>query len=64
MKNVGRVLSREQILLKFWGYDYEGSDRAVDTHVKNLRKALGKYGKCIRTVIKAGYVMEDKMSKI
>ncbi|MCC8150408.1 MAG: response regulator transcription factor [Lachnospiraceae bacterium] len=60
MKNVGRVLSREQILLKLWGYDYEGSDRAVDTHVKNLRKALGKYGKCIRTVIKAGYVMEDK----
>ncbi|MGN0292461.1 MAG: response regulator transcription factor [Lachnospiraceae bacterium] len=58
MKNPGRVLSREQILMKVWGHDYEGSDRAVDTHVKNLRKALGKYGKCIRTVIKSGYVFE------
>lgn len=58
MKNPGRVLSREQILLKVWGYDYTGNDRAVDTHVKNLRKALGKYGKYIRTVIKAGYVFE------
>ncbi len=59
MKNVGRVLTREQILVKLWGYDYEGSDRAVDTHVKNLRKALGKYGACIRTIIKTGYVMDE-----
>jgi len=57
MNNAGRVLTREQILLKLWGYDYDGSDRAVDTHVKNLRKALGKYGKCIRTIIKSGYMM-------
>ncbi|MCD8301203.1 MAG: response regulator transcription factor [Clostridiales bacterium] len=58
MRNAGKVLTRDQILVKLWGYDYEGSDRAVDTHVKNLRKALGKYGACIRTVIKQGYVME------
>lgn len=58
MQNSGRVLTREQILVKVWGYDYEGSDRAVDTHIKNLRKMLGKYGKMIRTVIKSGYVLE------
>lgn len=58
IRNAGTVLSRDQILLKVWGYDYEGTDRAVDTHVKNLRKALGEYGRYIRTVIKAGYVWE------
>lgn len=58
MRNPGVVMSREQILLKIWGYDYEGTDRAVDTHVKNLRKALGEYGRYIRTVIKSGYVWE------
>lgn len=58
MKNPGRVLTREQILLKLWGYDYSGSDRSVDTHVKNLRKALGKHGNCIRTIIKTGYVFD------
>lgn len=58
MQNPGRALSREQILVKVWGYDYEGSERSVDTHVKNLRKALGKYGKYIRTIVKVGYVFE------
>lgn len=58
MQNQGRVLSREQILVKIWGYDYEGNDRSVDTHVKNLRKALGESGQCIKTVIKKGYVFE------
>lgn len=58
MQNPGRVLSREQILIKLWGYDYDGTDRAVDTHVKKLRKALGKYGSYIKTIIKAGYLFE------
>lgn len=58
MRHPGVVMSRDQILLRIWGYDYEGTDRAVDTHVKNLRKALGEYGRYIRTIIKAGYVWE------
>lgn len=32
--NKNQVLSRTQILDAVWGYDYEGYDRAVDTHVK------------------------------
>ena len=54
------VLSRDRILDSIWGMDYEGYDRTVDTHVKKLRKCLGKAGYHIETVIKAGYVWKDK----
>ena len=57
-KNPNRILTREQIILKLWGYEYKGTDRAVDTHVKNVRKALGDYGSCIRTIVKKGYIFE------
>ena len=53
--NRGRVLTRDQILDRIWGFEYEGSDRVVDTHIKKLRKALGRYGSHIETVIKEGY---------
>ena len=58
MKNRGSVLSREQLLVKCWGYDYEGEARAVDTHIKRLREKLGDAAGCIKTVIKAGYKLE------
>ena len=60
-KNPNRILTREQIILKLWGYEYTGNDRAVDTHVKNVRKALGDYGSCIRTIVKKGYIFEANM---
>ncbi len=59
MKNRGVVLSREQLLVKCWGYDYEGEARAVDTQIKRLREKLGDRAGIIRTVIKAGYRLED-----
>ena len=58
MRNRNTVLSREQLLVKCWGYDYEGEARAVDTHIKRLREKLGDAASIIRTVIKAGYVLE------
>ncbi len=58
MQNKNMVLSREQLLVKCWGYDYEGETRAVDTHIKRLREKLGEHADCIKTVIKAGYRME------
>ena len=58
MLNRGLVLSREQLLVQCWGYDYEGEARAVDTHIKRLREKLGDYAGCIKTVIKAGYKLE------
>jgi DNA-binding response OmpR family regulator len=58
MMNRNMVMSREQLLIKCWGYDYDGESRVVDTHIKRLREKLGQYSDCIKTVIKAGYKME------
>lgn len=55
MENRDCVLTREQLLAKVWGFDYFGEDRAVDTHIKKLRAALGEKAGCIKTVIKVGY---------
>ena len=57
-QNRGVVMSREQLLVKCWGYDFEGDSRAVDTQIKRLREKLGKHADCIKTVIKAGYRLE------
>ena len=54
--NKNQVLSRTQILDAVWGYDYEGYDRAVDTHVKKLRAILGEENHFIHTIIKGGYI--------
>jgi len=58
IENKDIVLSREQILNAVWGYDYFGDERAVDTHIKKLRAALGPQAWRIKTVIKAGYRFE------
>ena len=58
VRNKGMVLSREQLLIKCWGYDYDGDSRAVDTHIKRLREKLGSASACIKTVIKSGYKLE------
>ncbi len=58
MENRGRLVSRESLLIRIWGYDFEGNDRVVDNHVKKLRKALGDAANQIKTVIKRGYKLE------
>lgn len=58
MENKGIVLSRETILFKIWGYDFDGDERVVDTHIKRLRKSLGDKAKCITTIIGTGYRFE------
>ena len=60
MEHRGLVLSREQLLNRVWGYDYDGDIRTVDTHIKKLRKALGRRAGEIRTVIKMGYRFEPE----
>lgn len=42
VKNNKIALSREKLLNEVWGYDFLGDDRTIDTHIKNLRKKLGK----------------------
>lgn len=59
MENPGRIYSREQLLIRFWGYDFDGNERVVDNHIKKLRKAIGVCGCVIRTVRKAGYRLES-----
>ena len=58
MRNRNTVLSREQLLVKCWGYDYEGEARAVDTHIRRLREKLGDAASMIKTVYKTGYKLE------
>ena len=58
MQNKNMVMSREQLLVKCWGYDYEGESRAVDTHIRRLRDKLGEEAGRIKTGIKAGYRLE------
>ncbi len=59
MENKNMVIERENLLMRIWGYDYEGNDRVVDNHIKKLRKALGAAGSQIKTVITKGYKITD-----
>ena len=55
VSNPNVALSREQLLVNIWGYDFFGDDRTVDTHIKMLRSSLGKYRDLIVTVRGLGY---------
>ncbi len=59
MQNKNQVFSREQLLNRVWGYDYEGNTRTVDTHIKTLRQKLGNEGHHIVTLIRSGYKFEE-----
>ena len=55
LKSQGRVLTRDLLLDKVWGYDVAVTTRTVDTHIKRLREKLGDLGDCIDTVRGVGY---------
>ncbi len=54
------ALTREKLLGKVWGYDFEGESRTVDMHIKTLRQKLGKAGNYIVTVRHVGYKIGEK----
>ena len=58
-ENRGIIYSREDLLQKVWGYEYEGDTRTVDVHIKRLRDRLkeDKDNSIIETVYGIGYVM-------
>lgn len=58
MSNPGQIFNREQLLNRIWGYDFEGTTRTVDTHIKTLRQKLGDESKHIVTLIRSGYKFE------
>ncbi len=55
LRNRNIALAREQLINHVWGYDYFGDDRTLDTHIKLLRRSLGKYSSFIVTLRGVGY---------
>ncbi|BFL47430.1 response regulator transcription factor [Lactonifactor longoviformis] len=58
MTNPEQIFSREQLLNRIWGYEFAGTTRTVDAHIKNLRQKLGEEGRRIVTLIRSGYKFE------
>lgn len=58
--NINKIVTREQLLEKIWGYDYGGDERTLDTHMKSLRKKIGTYADYIVTIRRVGYRFETK----
>ena len=59
ISNVGKVLTRDTLLDKVWGYQFDGYARTVDTHIRRLRQKLGPYAQWIETVRGVGYRFRD-----
>jgi len=55
MKNIDTVFSRDQLLNKIWGYNFDGENRTVDVHIRTLRQKLGDEGDKIETIRGIGY---------
>ena len=53
LQHQGKVLTRQMLLNRVWGYDFYGDERIVDTHIKNLRKKLNVHD--IETIRGVGY---------
>lgn len=58
LQNKNMALSREQILDRVWGFEYEGETRTVDIHVQRIREKLDLKNS-IKTVFKVGYRLEE-----
>ena len=59
LENRNIALSREKLISEVWGYDFYGDARTLDTHIKLLRKSLGKYSAYIVTLRGMGYRFEE-----
>lgn len=58
MQHPGQVLSRNIIMDRVWGYDFEGTSRTLDMHIRTLRQKLGEQGKMVQTIRNVGYKLE------
>ncbi len=58
VERVGRVFTRQELLMRVWGYRHEGNGRSADTHILNLRKKLGDLGERLQAVIGVGYKLQ------
>lgn len=55
VQNKGKVVTREMILDRVWGYEYIGETRTVDVHIRHIRQKLEDDGTLIETLRGAGY---------
>lgn len=60
LTNKNIALSREKLISEVWGYDFYGDARTLDTHIKLLRKSLGRYADRIVTLRGVGYRFEGR----
>lgn len=58
-ENKSKIITRDTLITKLWGYDADIDERIIDSHIKNLRKALGDNAKLIKTIRSRGYVLEE-----
>lgn len=58
MMNAGIVMTRDVIMERVWGIDFEGESRTLDMHIKTLRQKLKDAGSKIKTIRNVGYIME------
>ena len=58
LENPNMALTRERLISDVWGYDFYGDVRTLDTHIKLLRKSLGRYAEYIVTLRGVGYRFE------
>lgn len=58
--NRGIVLTRDQLLNKIWGYNFDGESRTVDVHIRTLRMKLGEAGDLVKTIRGVGYKIGNK----
>jgi two-component system alkaline phosphatase synthesis response regulator PhoP len=59
MENQGQVFTRDQLLNRIWGYEFDGESRTVDVHIRSLRMKLKDAGNQIETVRGVGYKIGD-----
>jgi DNA-binding response OmpR family regulator len=60
LRNRNVALTRERLISEVWGYDFFGDIRTLDTHIKLLRKTLGRYSDYIVTLRGVGYRFEEQ----
>ena len=58
MRSPGEVFSREALLRRVWGWDFDGGSRTVDVHVQTIRSKLGEHAGLIQTVRGVGYRLQ------
>ena len=59
ISNPGTVFTRDQILQKIWGFEFDGENRTVDVHIRTLRTKLGDCGEQIKTIRGIGYKISE-----